>query len=163
MLTIHKDFFAIALLAVVIALNQFLFIPKEVISYGSSDTYPQIVNLALCIFTVCYLFEALRRRRLKTDEKARMAVNVRSLFKPVALLACIWSWVVLVEHAGFTLPTAALLAASCLLYGERSVKKIALLSIIAPLFILFFFTALNSALPEGPLETLLLGLIRSRP
>ena len=161
MFTIHKDFFAIAILSVLVILNQFWFIPKEVIQYGSSTTYPQIVNLALCIFTVLYLFEALRRRKLKTDEKARMRVNIRHMLKPAGLLACIWAWVVLVEHAGFVIPTSALLASSCLLYGERSVKSIALLSIIAPLFILFFFTALNSALPEGPLETLLLSALRS--
>ena len=163
MFSINKDFFAVIALALFVLINQFYLIPKEVIVYGTSDTYPLMINYALGAFTLLYFLEALRRRRLKMDAKARMVVNFRYMLKPAALLLAIWLWVELVESGGFLIPTAVLLAVSSLLYGERSIKKIVLLALVAPLLILLMFTALGSALPEGPLEIMLLDVFRSQP
>ena len=93
MFTIHKDCFAIIALAVFVIINQFYLIPQEVLAHGTSTTYPHLINVAIAAFTVCYLFETLRRRKLKIDGKAQIAVHVKHMVKPIGLLISIWLWV----------------------------------------------------------------------
>ena len=157
---IHKDFLAIIALSFIVAVNQFYLIPHEVLSYGTSATYPYLLNGMMAAFTLCYLGEALRRRRLKTDGPSRIPLNLKAMCKPLLLLLCIWLWVDGCETVGFLLSSMGLLAAACLLYGERSPKGIALLSVCVPLGILLFFAALRSVLPEGPLDAWILSLLR---
>ncbi len=160
MRTLHRDFFAVAVLAVVVLINQFYLVPKEVLAHGTSSTYPQMLNGLLAVFTVCYFVEALRQRKRGADGKALIQVNIAAMAKPVSLLACIWLWVEGAHYAGFLVPTALLLVSASLLYGERSPGKIAALSLIAPLAIFLFFAALNSALPDGPLDIWLLTMLK---
>lgn len=160
MLHIHKDFLAIVLLLLLIVLNQFYLIPHEVIAYGTSSTYPDLLNGMMACFTLCYLLEALHRRRQQRDAAARVSLNPAVLCKPAALLLCIWLWVDGCERIGFLLSSMALLTAGCLLYGERSPVKIAALAVCFPLGILLFFTALRSVLPEGPVDIWILSLVR---
>lgn len=157
---IHKDFLAITLLFLLVIINQAYLIPHEVIAYGTSATYPTLLNGMMAVFSACYLFEALRKRRLKTDGTSKIPLDFKGLCKPAGLLLCIWLWVDGCESIGFMLSSMALLVASCLLYGERSPTKIAALAISMPLVLLVFFATLRSVLPEGPVDTWILNILR---
>jgi hypothetical protein len=160
MFTIHKDFASIILLFAFSIINQVYLIPVEIISQGSSGTFPYLLNEVLVVFTILYLIETLRRKKLKIDKSARISID-SSAVKPVILLIILFLWTETVEYIGFILSSASLLAATAFLYGERSIIKICWLSIIAPFLIFIFFALLKSTLPLGPIEIYLLSTIRS--
>ncbi|MCL2123742.1 MAG: tripartite tricarboxylate transporter TctB family protein [Desulfovibrionaceae bacterium] len=156
--TIHKDFVSIVLLVLFILAHQFYLIPVQVIAQGSSETFPHILNALLAICTIFYIYETVRRRRSGLDAKDVLPVDMRSAARPVLLLLSLWIWAELMESFGFIIPSVFLLAATSLLYGERSPRKIAVLAILFPIFAFVFFTILKTTLPSSSIENWMLAV-----
>ena len=156
--TIHKNFVSIVLLVAFMLINQFYLIPVQVIAEGSPATFPHILNALLAICTTFYIIETVRRRRRGLDTKDILPVDMRAAAKPILLLLSIWVWAECMEFLGFIIPSIFLLAATSLLYGERSGRKIASLAILFPIFAFVFFSTLKTMLPVGPIENWIFAL-----
>ena len=160
-------------------LNFFYLIPTQIIAEGSSPVYPYLVNTILTIFSLGYLLESFlatrkqtaaqdlqkeliekteeRKETFKIDklfsENSRKALQVLSLF---GLMAA-WFWTL--EMLGFMLSAFIFLVFCSIIYGAKSPIKIGLLSIGMPLIFHLIFWLLGTALPEGPLEELMISIL----
>jgi hypothetical protein len=158
MRTLHKNFVSIALLAAFLLINHFYLVPVQVIAQGSPATFPHLLNALLAICTIFYLIETVRRRRHGLDAKDVLPVDMQAAAKPALLLLSIWIWAACIDSFGFIIPSILLLAATSLLYGERSIRKIAALAILFPIFAFVFFTLLKTKLPSSFIEDWILAV-----
>lgn len=142
-------------------LNYFYLIPTQVVAEGSSLVYPALINTMLLCFSIAYLAEGFRSWRRETRRQAEKAITDGAgkgiYWRPIAMLSVTGLWVLTMEWFGFLFSTFAFLTVSSRIFGSKSWRKTLTLSLVMPLVVYFIFWALNSVLPEGPLE----GLIRS--
>ena len=143
-------------------LNYFYLIPTQVVAEGSSPVYPLLVNSMLLCFSLAYLAEAVRvvrREKASGQGDAGKKASGHSLWRPLGMLAATGAWVLTMEWLGFILSTFLFLLIASRIFGSKKWIPTLGLSVIMPLAIHFIFVALNSVLPEGPVEELLSMII----
>ncbi|MGD8561026.1 MAG: tripartite tricarboxylate transporter TctB family protein [Desulfarculaceae bacterium] len=142
-------------------INYLFIIPIEVKAEGSSTTYPFLINTMLLIFALAYGVESVLKLR-KEAPVARQKKEkgfVEQYGRTVLLILLTGLWVVAMESAGFILSTVIFLMIAARIFGTRSWGKTLALSLIMPFLFYGVFRGLNSLLPEGPVESLLSGLL----
>ncbi|HEX5463208.1 MAG TPA: tripartite tricarboxylate transporter TctB family protein [Burkholderiales bacterium] len=161
---VKEALLGLALLAVGIVALVLIQRPRETVTLGSGGmnyaTLPDVYSVLLIGLAVLYLISVLRRARASLprhspseDNAARAAgrlpshrtVWVRIILSFLALMA----YVVMLQFTNFLVITAAYLAAMFWIFGERSLTRIVLVSLIAAaLFYGLFVNLLN--LPLTP-------------
>ncbi|MGE9985057.1 tripartite tricarboxylate transporter TctB family protein [Desulfovibrio sp. SGI.169] len=155
---IRKDYMGFAFLLFLAAANHWLLIPGQVLAEGSETFYPYLLNTALVILLPCYAWEIWRSRG-RNDAPLFWEPGLADLGRILCLLGGIWLWADAMKHLGFILPTAFFLALCGWLYGEKSVRKLALLALVSPFVLYALFTMLGAALPQGGIEIWLSPLL----
>jgi hypothetical protein len=136
----------LALLAVGIVALVLIRRPREMVTLGSGGmnyaTLPEVYSVLLIVLAALYLISVLRHarasllRRRQSEEDAaradgllpsRRIVWMRIILAFLALVA----YVVMLQFTNFFVITAAFLAAMFLIFGERSLPRIVLVSLIA--------------------------------
>lgn len=152
---IKRDIAGLVLLCILAAVNQFYFIPVQVVEEGSDPVYPLLLNGVLAVLLVFYALELLRSCLRRGIPLAVWRVYPRRAGKVILLLALVWGWAAALNHAGFIVPTMCFLGIAVWLYGERSLSRIVLVMLVSPAALYLVFTLFGSFLPQGPLEQFL--------
>lgn len=147
-------FIAIALLIIFVAIPYGVQEPKKVkFAALSPSYYPRLVGYCLLLFGVILFFKALLISN-STHATTVISTFVRSRLLPViAVLAALYF---ALQPFGFVLAPAIALTVLLWLAGERNVFVIALMSVLLPLALYFFFVKVaNIPIPGGLLDPLL--------
>jgi Tripartite tricarboxylate transporter TctB family len=144
--------------------NHFYLIPSQVVAEGSSPVYPMMVNGMLLFFGIALLVEGVfQLRKEKTDpaaEKQTLKIFWERYWRPLTLLAAMTIWILSLDLTGFLPSTIIFLFCSSLIFGGKNLKRISLLSLSLPTIVFSLFHWVNAPLPAGPLEHLILLIIR---
>lgn len=143
--------------------NYFYLIPSQVINQGSVPTYPFIVNTLILLSSVGYFFQSIFQNTIKeTDNQKNKDAQKKqkNAQRAIVIIILIGIWVLALDYIGFLLSTIIFLAGSIIVCGSRNYIKVAIISILFPLFMYFLFRGvLKTTLPEGFLENILEKII----
>ena len=143
--------------------NYFYLIPSQVINQGSVPTYPFIVNTLILLSSVGYFFQSIFQNTIKeTDNQKNKDAQKKqkNAQRAIVIIILIGIWVLALDYIGFLLSTIIFLAGSIIVCGSRNYIKVAIISILFPLFMYFLFRGeLKTTLPEGVLENILEKII----
>lgn len=142
--------------------NFFYLIPSQVTAEGSSPVYPMLINGVLLIFAVAYLVEGILQFKKEPQKSKGQSLKAmwRNHWRPWSLLIAMAVWIILLDFAGFLPSTIGFLFFSSYVFGAKSLKRVAALSIILPVFVFSLFHWVNAPLPAGPVEDLILLMLR---
>ena len=144
--------------------NHFYLIPSQVVAEGSSPVYPMLINIMLLLFGIAHLIEGIfQLRREKTDpteQKQTLKVFWSTYWRPLSLLFSMTAWILSLDIVGFLPSTIIFLFCSALIFGGKNLKRISLLSLSLPTIVFSLFYWVNAPLPAGPVEELILLMIR---
>lgn len=143
--------------------NYFYLIPSQVVAEGSSPVYPIIVNAMLLIFGIAYLSEGilqLRRGKNNPQQKQGLQAFWTSYWRPIILLIAMTIWILFLDLTGFLPSSVIFLFFSSFIFGAKNYKRVGILSLLLPLIVFSLFHWVNAPLPEGPVENLILMMIR---
>ena len=141
----------------------FLLIPEGVteprkVKYDalSPSYYPRLIGIALILLGTLVVARAILRPAAEGPEEPR---HPKAMQRTVAFFGLLAVYGFAVSTSGFILPSIIALLAALLLAGERRVWLIAVISLILPFGLYFFFLKVASIpIPAGLLEPLLGGL-----
>lgn len=158
---VRRDIVGLVLLCILTVVNQFHFIPVQVVEEGSDPVYPQLLNGLLLFLLLCYALELLYSRYRKAKSLAVLKLAPQRIVKVTLLLTLVGVWAFLLNRIGFILPTMGFLGITICLYGERSPKKIVAATLLSPVMLYLLFTIFGAFLPQGPLEQYIRHLLLS--
>ncbi len=158
---VRRDIVGLVLLCILTVINQFYFIPVQVVEEGSDPIYPQLMNGLLLFLLFCYALEILHSRYRKAKSLAVLKLVPQRVGKVILLLVLVGVWAFMLDCIGFILPTMGFLGITTYLYGERSPKKIVAAMLLSPVMLYLLFTIFGAFLPQGPLEQYIRHLLLS--
>ena len=113
--------------------------------------YPNIILEVICVLSAGVLISGIMKTKnayQKGEVPASFTWN--QLKSPMAIAVIIFAYLLLMSRIGFYVSTAAFVAVSMFFFGERSVKRICLVTagVIVALYIIFSLL-LGVILPDG--------------
>jgi hypothetical protein len=138
------------LLGIFALLLFFVIIPNEVADtskFGVSPRFlPNVLALLLLVLSICQIVSGFKKKDKKDQKTYTINPNELKLIGKSMLIFIVY--LVAINIVGYLISTTVTLAVFMLVYGQKNIKKIALVSVGIPIVIYIFFTkALQMVLP----------------